>query len=58
MKRYLNRQTAALALFTAITVALLSANFTPTRAVIWGIAWAVVATLIIRSEVRHSRAAH
>lgn len=58
MKRYLNRRTGALALFTVTTVALLSDNFTPTRAAIWGVAWAAVATLIITGEVRHARADH
>ncbi|MDV6271124.1 hypothetical protein [Rhodococcus globerulus] len=58
MKQLLNRRTAVLAVFTVTTVALLSENFTPTRAAIWGATWAVVATLIVRSEVRHARAAH
>lgn len=58
MKRYLNRRMGALALFTVTTVALLSDNFTPTRAAIWGVAWAAVATLIITSEVRHARTDH
>ena len=58
MKRLLNRRIAVLAVFTATSAALLANNFTPTRAVVWGVAWAAVATLIVSTEVRHARAAH
>ena len=58
MKQLLNRRIAVLAVFTATAAALLADNFTPTRAIVWGVAWAGLATLIVSTEVRHARAAH
>ena len=58
MKQLLNRRIAVLAVFTATAAALLADNFTPTRAVVWAVAWAAVTTLIVSTEVRHARAVH
>ena len=37
---------------------MLADNFTPTRAAIWGATWAIVATLVVRHELKRTHPAH
>ncbi|WP_430336028.1 hypothetical protein [Rhodococcus sp. ACT016] len=51
MKRLMTPRLAPLVIFTGLAGALLAENYTPTRAVVWGTAWAITATAIVRSEL-------
>ncbi|WP_169846769.1 hypothetical protein [Rhodococcus marinonascens] len=52
MQRLKTGLIAYLIAFTVFAAVLLAYNFTPTRAVIWGIAWLFLAVTIIRKELK------
>ncbi|WP_345344981.1 hypothetical protein [Rhodococcus olei] len=51
----LPRQYVAAGIYTATTAALLSANYTPTRAAIWLPIWAVVTGTLVYNGTRDLR---
>ncbi|MGC0364832.1 cyanate permease [Rhodococcus sp. 27YEA15] len=49
--------TAPIAVFIVITgfaATMLAQNFTPTRAVVWGIGWAITGIAIVRHELKRT----
>lgn len=58
MRQLLNARVAILLIWTVVAIAMLADNFTPTRAAIWGATWAIVATLVVRHELKRTHPAH
>ncbi|MCZ4558001.1 hypothetical protein O4215_20780 [Rhodococcus maanshanensis] len=56
MRKLMNPRIAALVMFSGTAAALLAANYTPTRAALWGTAWAVLAVAVVRHELRRDGA--
>ncbi|NKV95024.1 hypothetical protein GS938_20100 [Rhodococcus hoagii] len=52
MKRLMTPPVAGLIVFTGLAAALLANDFTPTRAAVWGTAWAITAVAIVRHELK------
>ena len=52
MKKLMTPPIAALVVLTGFVATLLANNFTPTRAAIWGTAWAIITVTIVRHELK------
>jgi len=54
MRKLATAPIAVFAVLTGTSAALLAQNFTPTRAVVWGLGWAITGIIIVRHELRRT----